>query len=97
MTKVVGTFLLVTISFIIYHVILFKRRKSPIPKSNHCFFGIEERLAGFKYNIDRWGGKGRGYTGGVDRYVLFMVVSQRVCPSMDTGERALFLRMLLRH
>ena len=71
MTKVVGTFLLVTISFIIYHVILFKRRKSSIPKSNHCFFGIEERLAGFKYNIDRWGGKGRGYTGGVDRYVLF--------------------------
>lgn len=32
MAKVVGTFLLVTISFI-YHIILFKCRKSPIPKS----------------------------------------------------------------
>ena len=69
MVKVVGRFLLVTISFI-YHIILFKSRKSPIPKSMF-FFAIEERLAGFEYNINWWRGMGRGYTGGVDGYVLF--------------------------
>ena len=69
MTKVVGTFLLVTISFIYHDIILFKRRKYPIP--NLCLFVIEERLAGFKYNIDRWGGMGRRYTVKSDRCVLF--------------------------
>ena len=88
MTKVVGTFLLVTISFI-YHIILLKRRKSPTP--NRCFFlPLKKDLPVLNTALTGGEGWAEGTHGEWIDMSSFMVVSQCLFPSMHTGERALF-------